>query len=133
MQILFRHPQNLFAIDTPDQIPIAVWVIEPELEVLHLSEETRHLAVGIETERKAADQVVFGIVKLLFADRFLAHPPYFVISYTDRLQRAFVFGLHDEFERAVVLFRGKKTVDRVCQPSFIANRVHGARGKTTST
>src|SRR4029079_10163561 len=48
MQILFRHPQNLLAIDIPDQIRIAVWIIEPELEVLHLSEKTRHLAVGVE-------------------------------------------------------------------------------------
>jgi len=52
VQVCLGNALNVLTGNFPDEIGIAVRIIQSELEKFYLSKEARHLMVGVQAERK---------------------------------------------------------------------------------
>src|SRR5947199_8496647 len=64
LQVCLGNPLNILTGSFPDEIGIAVRIIQSELVKLYLRKVARQLMVGVQAESKAPCKVVFAVVEL---------------------------------------------------------------------
>src|SRR5262249_788259 len=60
-EIFLGHVLYIFTCDLSNKIGVSVRIVQPQLKIFNLGQESRDLSVGIEAQRKAPGQIILRI------------------------------------------------------------------------
>src|ERR1035437_7664522 len=123
LEVLLRHPQDVFLGDGVDALRIGVGVVVAQAVNLPLREEAADLRIGVEAHRKAAGEIQLGATELIVTDRFAPDALELATGALERIVCRFILRLHDDLKAAGKLVDAETTAHGVRQSTLGANVV----------